>query len=429
MNTASIITVQSVTKAYKLYERPSDRLKEVLNPLKKSYHREFYAIRDVSFKVNRNECLAIIGKNGSGKSTMLKMITGILNPTKGVISVDGKVSALLELGAGFNPELTGLENIYLNGTLNGLTRDQISEKLDEILAFADIGDFIHQPVKIYSSGMFVRLAFAVAISVDPDILIVDEALSVGDIRFQQKCYRKIEEFKRSKTVLFVSHDLVAVTNYCDRAIWIDEGSIQAEGDPNEVVKIFQAHMIDSSLTKSIPNITAGMVQTHGEKATVLDPIAHNLDILGDGKVNIKRISLFDHLNSKTSVYSPGHEMRMGLEIECRESIEEPIIGFTIKDRLGTIIAQTNTYALDQHVPPFVPGRLYQFRFAFPLPLLNQGQYTLSPAVASGTQLEHIQHCWIHDALVFTILDNKRSPLEGFLSLKNVEFHFMNGGQS
>ena len=213
------IKINDVSKLYKLYDKPTDRLKESLGLTKAKKYKEHYALRNVSFDVKRGECVGIIGTNGAGKSTILKIITGVLNPTAGEVTINGRISALLELGAGFNMEYTGIENVYLNGTMIGFTREEIDAKMDEILAFADIGDFVYQPVKTYSSGMFVRLAFAVAINIDPEILIVDEALSVGDVFFQLKCFKKFEEFKqKGKTILFVSHDLSSIEKYCDKAI-------------------------------------------------------------------------------------------------------------------------------------------------------------------------------------------------------------------
>ena len=232
------IHVDHLSKLYKLYDKPSDRLKESLGLTRKKCYREHYALTDVSFDIGKGETVGIIGTNGAGKSTILKIITGVLNPTSGEAAVDGRISALLELGAGFNMEYTGIENVYLNGTMMGFTEEEIDARLEGILSFADIGEFAYQPVKMYSSGMFVRLAFAVAINIDPEILIVDEALSVGDVFFQAKCYRKFEEFKKQgRTILFVSHDLGSITKYCDRAILLNQGRKIFEGSPKEAVDI------------------------------------------------------------------------------------------------------------------------------------------------------------------------------------------------
>lgn len=238
------INVKNIKKTYKLYDKPSLRIKEAFSLSGRKYHKEFDALKDISFRVERGEMLGIIGKNGAGKSTLLKIITGVLTPTEGSVEINGKVSALLELGAGFNPEYTGIENIYLNGSMIGYTEKEMDTKIDDIIQFADIGDFIHQPVKSYSSGMFARLAFAVSINVEPDILIVDEALSVGDVFFQAKCYKKLNDLKNSgKTILFVTHDMGSVIKYCNRAILINDGVIAAEGKPAEIVDIYKKVLV------------------------------------------------------------------------------------------------------------------------------------------------------------------------------------------
>ena len=231
----NVISVKDLSKVYRLYDKPIDRLKESLNIFHKSYHKEYYALNNLSFDIKRGETVGIIGINGAGKSTLLKIITGVLTPTGGNIEVKGKISALLELGAGFNMEYTGIENIYLNGTMMGFSKEEVDKKLDDILDFADIGDFVNQPVKTYSSGMFVRLAFAVAINVEPDILVIDEALSVGDVFFQQKCYKKIKELAGKSTVLIVSHDLNAMTKFCERIIVMSAGQKVFDGEPNEAI--------------------------------------------------------------------------------------------------------------------------------------------------------------------------------------------------
>ncbi|MDQ1245236.1 MAG: lipopolysaccharide transport system ATP-binding protein, partial [Campylobacterota bacterium] len=239
MNKNTAIKVQNLTKTYKLYDKPIDRLKESLHPFKKKYHREFYALNDVSFEIKKGETVGIVGKNGSGKSTLLKIITGVLTPTSGKISVHGKISAILELGAGFNPEMTGLENVYLNTSINGMSKKETDSKIKEIVEFAELGEFINQPVKTYSSGMKARLAFSVSISVEPDILIVDEALSVGDAAFARKCFAKMEEIRsRGATILFVSHSEGSVVALCNRAIWISNGKQIIDGTPKLVTGLY-----------------------------------------------------------------------------------------------------------------------------------------------------------------------------------------------
>ena len=243
------ITVKDVTKIYKMYDKPIDRLKESLHPRHREYHRKFYALNSISFDVKKGETVGIIGTNGSGKSTILKIITGVLSPTSGTVEVEGNISALLELGAGFNSEYTGIENIYMNGTMMGFSRKEMEARLQDILDFADIGDFVYQPVKTYSSGMFVRLAFALAINVEPEILIVDEALSVGDVFFQSKCYRRMEEIrKKGTTILMVTHDMGSIIKYCDKVVLLNRGNFVAEGAPGHMVDLYKkilANQMDS----------------------------------------------------------------------------------------------------------------------------------------------------------------------------------------
>lgn len=414
------LAIQAIklSKTYKLYDKPLDRLLESLNPFGKKYHKDFHALSNVSFEVRKGETLGIIGKNGSGKSTLLKMITGVLNPTTGNIVVNGKISALLELGAGFNPELTGLENIYMNGTIMGFTKDEMDNKLDDILSFADIGDFIYQPVKVYSSGMFVRLAFSVAINIDPEILIIDEALSVGDMRFQQKCFRKIDEFKDSKTILFVSHDLSVVTKYCNRAIWINEGQLLDEGNPKELAKKYQAFMMGSNLTKSL-----GGSLLQNDETQLIDDIDSSLDVLGDDEARIAGISLYDAKSGqKISIVEPGQQVKMFIKIKANSSIKEPIIGFSVKDRIGNVMTQANSFVLEEFIAELEADRYYSFCFEFPFPPLNIGQYTISPAIASGSQEVHIQHSWVHDALIIQVLPVTKYQLSGFYIMENVKFY-------
>lgn len=250
MNKSTAIKVQKLTKTYKLYDRPIDRLKESLHPFKKKYHKDFYALNDVSFEIKKGETVGIIGKNGSGKSTLLKIITGVLTPSSGRVSVHGKISAILELGAGFNPEMTGLENIYLNTSINGMNKAQTDKKIDEIVEFSELGEFIHQPIKTYSSGMKARLAFAVSINVDPDILIVDEALSVGDAAFQRKCFAKMEQIRQSgATILFVSHSEGNILSLCSRAIWISDGNQILDGRPKLVTGLYMKNISKKVIDK------------------------------------------------------------------------------------------------------------------------------------------------------------------------------------
>lgn len=416
------ITVQNLCKSYKLYAKPIDRLKEALNFIGRKYHKDFLALDKISFTVQRGETIGILGKNGSGKSTLLKIITGILNPTSGSVEINGKISALLELGAGFNPDLTGIENIYFNGTIMGYSRSEMDQKLESILSFADIGDFVYQPVKVYSSGMFVRLAFAVAINVDPDILIIDEALSVGDIRFQQKCFRKIDEFKGKKTILIVSHDLGSINKYCDRVIWINEGTLVAEGAPKNISKQYQAYMLGSQLTKSDATRSGQASYHESSLAVAIDDIATSLDILGDNKARIIGISLFDaSTGQKTTILEPGQAVQMGIKIQINEDIDQAIIGFSMVDRLGNIILQSNSYVLNDSIDLMQAGEMRAFCFEFTVPPLSLGQYSISPAIASGTLEEHTQHSWVHDALLVQVIPEEKYQLSGILNLTDVKF--------
>ncbi|GLI09878.1 teichoic acid ABC transporter ATP-binding protein [Paenibacillus tyrfis] len=256
-----VIQIKDLSKSYKIYSKPIDRLKESVHPLSKKFHKEFHALKNISFELVKGETVGVVGTNGSGKSTLLKLITGVLHPTAGEVSVYGKVAAILELGAGFNPEFTGIENIYLNGTIMGYSKKEIEDKLDSIISFAEIGEFINQPVKTYSSGMFARLAFAVAINVEPDVLIVDEALSVGDTRFQMKCIEKMKQIKESgTTILFVSHATEQIKRFCTKAIWIEKGHIKAIGDANEIVNLYEDSMHLEILNQTLHKQQEQMLQ-------------------------------------------------------------------------------------------------------------------------------------------------------------------------
>ena len=334
------IQVQEVSKIYKLYHKPTDRLLETFNLTQRKMHVEHYAVNEVSFSIDQGECVGIIGINGSGKSTLLKMITGILTPTNGTIAVNGRVSALLELGAGFNSEYTGLENIYLNGTMIGFTRAEIDKRLDDILKFADIGDFVYQPVKTYSSGMFVRLAFAVAININPEILIVDEALSVGDVFFQAKCYKKFEEFKNNgKTILFVSHDLSSIMKYCDRVILLNQGHKLAEGLPKEIIDLYK-----KILTNSTDTIAEETNKESQKGKSMKDTMHMNPEMLeyGNKKAEIIDFVIFDQHNDLTNSIEKGTEFKIVMRVKFHEQIESPIFAFTFKDINGVEITGTNT---------------------------------------------------------------------------------------
>jgi teichoic acid transport system ATP-binding protein len=328
------IRVENISKVYKLYSRNIDRLKDSLN-FGKGKYKEHYALNNLSFDIKKGECVGIIGTNGAGKSTILKIITGVLSPTQGKVEIDGRISALLELGAGFNMEYTGVENIYLNGTMMGFSREEVDSRMQSILEFADIGEYVNQPVKTYSSGMFVRLAFAVAINIDPEILIVDEALSVGDVFFQSKCYKKFEEFKEAgKTIIFVSHDLSSIQKYCDRAILLDKGSKIGEGKPSEIIDMYKRAMV-------------GMLEDEAEEEKGQDtaqPIPLNPDVqeYGDRLIEITGFSIIDNTGKATTTLIKGDAFTIQVKITSHIETSDPIVAFTIKDPKGTDITGTNT---------------------------------------------------------------------------------------
>ncbi len=341
------IRVEHLNKMYKLYDHHRDRVRDALGLTKKKLYHEHFALHDVSLSVEQGETVGIIGTNGSGKSTILKIITGVLNPTSGNVSINGRISALLELGAGFNMEFTGIENIYLNGTMTGFSKAEIDSKLNDILDFADIGDFAYQQVKTYSSGMFVRLAFAVAINIDPEILIVDEALSVGDVFFQNKCYHKFEEFRKAgKTILFVSHDLSSISKYCDRVVLLDRGKKIAEGAPKEIIDMYKkvlVHQLDNSATESNKSFNRNNVSASG-KGKWRDRMSINpsFDSYGNGLADIIDFCCVDNSGQVTNTIMKGDSFSIKVKCLFHEKISQPIIAVSFKNRMGVEITGTNT---------------------------------------------------------------------------------------
>ena len=344
------IKVDHVSKLYKLYDKPSDRFKEALGLTKEKKYKEHFALSDVYFEVKKGETVGIIGTNGAGKSTILKIITGVLNPTSGKVDVSGRISALLELGAGFNMEYTGIENIYLNGTMMGYTREEVDAKVQTILDFADIGDFVYQPVKTYSSGMFVRLAFAVAINIDPEILIVDEALSVGDVFFQAKCYHKFDEFKEAgKTILFVSHDLGSIAKYCDRVVLLNKGKKMAEGEPKEIIDLYKQVLVSQAENRELdeeqPTVSdVTDTQETANEGRWKDTLMLNPNVLeyGDKEAEIIDFAIIDDKNRITNNIQKNTDFRIRMKVKFHKDIEDPIFAFTIKDLQGTEVTGTNT---------------------------------------------------------------------------------------
>ena len=393
------IEVKNLVKSYKLYEKPSDRLKEALKK-GSCYHKDFLAVNDISFSVKKGETVGIIGRNGAGKSTLLKMITGVLKPSSGEIKLSGNVAALLELGAGFDAERNGIENIYLNGRINGMSKKEIDDSLDKVLEFADIGDFVHQPIKTYSSGMLVRLAFAAAVNVNPEILIVDEALSVGDVRFQQKCYRKIREFKKNGTVLFVSHDTGAISSFCDRVIWLDGGTIYKEGEPGPIIEEYLSFM-RYEIKKDEPE------EKEAEEAEVTENEDNTFKSgFGTNDAFFTKISLKDAAGKTVSQIRPGQDIIFDLMISTKKKIEDPIIGFNIKDTLGNELVVSNNIFEKVELPPFEANKSYHYQWKLKFPYLHMGDYPVDMALANGTYAVHEQMHFVTDAIIVKVTDDR-----------------------
>ena len=415
------IRVKSIAKFFEIYEKPSHRLWQMLYHGRKQFYRPFWALQDISFEVKRGECVGIIGRNGAGKSTLLQIITGTLTPSSGTVECRGRVAALLELGSGFNPEFTGRENVYLNASILGLNKEEIDAKYDDIVAFADIGEFIDQPVKSYSSGMAVRLAFAVVAHVDADILIVDEALSVGDAFFTQKCMRFLRQFMEKNTVLFVSHDTGAVNSLCNSAIMLEHGKIKKIGTPKEITEQYLEDVClsvqgqDSPVTQNVVESAAApflsedfqdMRQAFINNSSLRNDIEvfkFNPDESSFGKrgATITNVALTDMQNRPLSWIVGGEAVKLRIACQAHQPLFRPIVGFYIKDRLGQNLFGDNSYLIYRDHPLLIEaGKTFVGEFVFRMPVLSSGDYSICPAVAEGTQQEHVQHHWIHDALIF-----------------------------
>ena len=409
MNNDIAIQVQNLTKVYPLYDKPQDRLKEALNPFKKSYHQEFYAMNDVCFEIKKGETVGIIGKNGAGKSTLLKMITGVLTQTSGGIEVDGKIASLLELGAGFNPEMTGMENIYLNGTIMGFTKDDMDSKVDAILEFADIGEFIYQPVKMYSSGMFARLAFSVSINVEPDILIIDEALSVGDMAFQMKCFKKFQDFKeQGRTILFVTHSLDTVIRYCSRGIVIDGGKKVFDGTSKVAVDSFKKVLSGDFYEKEIKKKVNVDASKSLKESFIEDK---ELDSYGNGKATIIDYGILDENSNPSSIIDYNSEFQIVMKVKFFETIIEPMFAFTLKDIKGLEITGTNTSIKYVTTSTYEDGEIVTVSFKQKANL-QLGKYTLSLGCVNLNENGIEVYSRIYDAILFDIIGSNQ--MVGFL---------------
>lgn len=405
----SVIEIKNISKIYNLYNKPSDRLKEALFS-RKSRHTEFAALNNVSFNVNKGEILGIIGKNGSGKSTILKIITSVLTPTSGECIVKGKIAALLELGAGFNMEYTGIENIYLNGQMIGFSKDEMDKKLQAIIDFADIGEHIYQPVKTYSSGMFARLAFSVAISVDPDILIVDEALSVGDVFFQNKCYRRFEEFReRGKTILFVTHDMGSVIRYCNRCVLLNAGKKVAEGKPQEMVDLYKRIMVGQWNENEENAQDSSSIQSSNVKADELwkDQISTNPDIevYGDGRADIIDFGIFSDTGDIGNNVYKGDYYSVKMKVRINEDNLNPIFAFKLRDIKGTELTGTNTMLEDIDTSQCKKGDIVTITFR-QKQYLQPGQYLVSLGCTAFEGDQFVVYCRNYNCCVLGVVAQK-----------------------
>ncbi|MCM1122108.1 MAG: ABC transporter ATP-binding protein [Eubacterium sp.] len=420
------IQVTNVEKIYKLYDKPSDRLKEALGFGRGKRHTAHHALKGIDLTIRQGECVGIIGTNGSGKSTILKIITGVLNPTSGNVTVNGRISALLELGAGFNMEYNGIENIYLNGTMIGFSEKEINEKMDAILEFADIGEYVYQPVKTYSSGMFVRLAFAVAINIEPEILIVDEALSVGDVFFQAKCYHKFEEFKEmGKTIVFVSHDLSSISKYCDRVVLLNQGTKLGEGKPKEMIDIYKqvlvgqytvpesenSRLLDDEELRRAAAGSAGRKQPDGgataKESHPTGGNAENPELLeyGSKKAVIEEYYITDDKGIKTTAILKGNNFTIHMKVTMMEDIHAPIFAFTIKNVRGTEITGTNTMFEKAFLEPVNKGEKREITFTQKMNLQG-GDYLLSLGVTGYENDDFTVYHRLYDVLNLTVISDK-----------------------
>ncbi|MBI2819053.1 MAG: ABC transporter ATP-binding protein [Acidobacteria bacterium] len=414
------IHIRDVSKCYLIYQRPSDRLKEFLTLNRRCYHRDFWALRDITLEIEKGTTFGLVGENGSGKSTLLQLIAGILQPTQGHMEIAGRVSALLELGSGFNPEFSGRENVFLTGAILGFSRQQIERLYPEIESFAEIGEFITQPVKTYSSGMMVRLAFATAISVEPDILLVDEALSVGDIYFRQRCMRKIHELqRRGVTIVFVSHSAVDIKSLAQRVAWLDHGRLVECGKPDRVVARYLAAMVhrDSEYQKHISPVARP--EEGREKSSVAAPevvtnIPHCDGRHGNGAAEVLGIAVLSEEGEELALLPQKASIIVRISVRAREEISMPIVGYLLRNHLGVEFAGTNTALEEIELPSFAPGDVYTIDFHLDLPEFYPGHFSFTAAIANGT-IDSYEVCdWIDNAI--TLQAEKGRQVYGFLHL-------------
>lgn len=441
MSFSPAIKVKNISKCYPIYDAPGDRLKQFVFPKitglfkknQRQYYREFLALKDISFEIQRGETVGIIGRNGSGKSTLLQIIANVLSPSSGTVQTNGRIATILELGSGFNVEFTGRENVYMNAMILGLRKEEIDKKFDAIASFADIGDFIDQPVKIYSTGMLMRLAFAVIAHVDADILIVDEALAVGDVFFVQKCMSYLREFSQRGTLIFVSHDMGAVLGLCDRALWLQNGHLLKIGEPKDLaedylqlqyeeqkrpkdlLKVQQEKTVEilpesvsEEITFTFKAQPRDMRQDFINQTSLRNDIElfefrPNAKSFGEGGAKVNSVWIEDICGDRLSWVVGGEEVTLVVICQAHCNMKSPIIGFIVKDRLGQPLFGDNTYLSHIDKPLHAQnGEYLKATFSFRMPLLLKGDYVVTVALADGTQTDHTQQNWIHDAFAFTV---------------------------
>ncbi len=402
------VEFRNVSKSYPIYAAPGDRLKELATFHRRKYHHEYWALRDLSLEVRSGETFCIVGENGCGKSTLLQICAGILQPSVGTVTVHGRVAALLELGAGFSPEFTGRQNVYLNGAILGLSAKQIDLKFAEIAEFAEIGEFIDQPVKTYSSGMVVRLAFAVAIHVDPEILLVDEALSVGDVYFRQRCLRKVHELRsRGVTILFVSHATAEIKSLGDRALWLDHGQAMALGDTDEVVSQYLAAMAAKDAHYCEQEVLHHPPATTHAPVEIVEGIPHIDRRSGDGRAAVIGIAVCDTSGRKLHVIEPDSTVVVRVSVRSKTALEQPIVGIVFRNQLGVDFAGANTTSEGRPLPPLAPNETCTVDFYIDIPTLYSTSLSFCPAVSDGTLERYVICDFIENAVVLEM-----APPEG-----------------
>jgi len=419
MSSEVVIRARGLCKCYPIFDKPQDRLKQMLSLGRRKYYREFWALNDVSLTIARGESVGIIGRNGAGKSTLLQIICGTLSPTAGDVEVDGRVAALLELGSGFNPEFTGRENVYMNGAVLGLSKQEIDARFSDIAAFADIGEFIEQPVKTYSSGMLVRLAFSVMAHVDADILVIDEALAVGDFVFTQKCMRFLRSFMEQGTLVFVSHVTQSVVNLCQEAVWLEQGKMRRRGSPKEICEDYLRDSLQSVYGAGVklePLDTVnykeihetGVVQDVSDRPTSVRFFDGIQSTAGwkTGDAEIISARFLDARGERLTVAAGGETVCLEIKAKAQSGLYSPILGFFVTDKLGQPLFGEHTYTYVDPPMTLVPGQVCVAKFYFSLPLLPNGEYSMTVAMASGTPASHIQHHRLHDAVLLSVLSEK-----------------------